>query len=109
MLFSDMLYMLVRYASRSDPVLKMPDVDCIRPCGVLVFSLLYCGLDLWCGKCCFGCLQFVWFPIYVSVCVVHVLCLTVLVNCLLNAFSNCVGEVNVLSLKVIGLCWFLGG
>ena len=37
------------------------------------------------------------FPIYVSVCV---LCLAVLVNCLLNEFAICVGEVNVFSLKV---------
>ena len=35
-----------------------------------------------------------------------ILCLTVLVNCLLNAFAICVGEVNVFSLKVIVL--FLG-
>ena len=37
--------------------------------------------------------------------VLCVLCVTVLVNCLLNAFSICVGEVNVLSLKVMVL-WF---
>ena len=36
-----------------------------------------------------------------------VLCSTVLVNCLLNAFAICVGEVNVLSLKVIVLFCFL--
>ena len=35
-------------------------------------------------------------------CVLCVLCLTVLVNCLLNVFAICVGEVNVFSLKVIG-------
>ena len=35
-----------------------------------------------------------------------VLCLTVLVNCLLNAFAICMGEVNVFSLKVMVL--FLG-
>ena len=34
-------------------------------------------------------------------CSLCVLCLTVLVNCLLNAFAICVGEVNVFSLKVI--------
>ena len=32
-----------------------------------------------------------------------VLCLTVYVNCLLNAFAICVGEVTVFSLKVIVL------
>ena len=31
----------------------------------------------------------------------------VLVNCLLNAFAICVGEVNVFSLKVIVLCCWL--
>ena len=39
--------------------------------------------------------------------VLCVLCLTVLVNCLLNAFAICVGEVNVFSLKVIVLFLFL--
>ena len=34
------------------------------------------------------------------------LCLTVLVNCLLNAFAVCVGEVNVFYLKV--MVFFLG-
>ena len=42
------------------------------------------------------------FPIYVPACVVC-FCLTVLVNCLLNAFANCVSEANVFSLKVIVL------
>ena len=37
--------------------------------------------------------------------VLCVLCLTVLVNCLLNAFATCVGEVNVFSLKVMVLFW----
>ena len=32
-----------------------------------------------------------------------VLCLTVLVNCLLNTFAICVGDVTVFSLKVIVL------
>ena len=36
-----------------------------------------------------------------------VLCLTVLVNCLLNAFAICMGEVTVFSLKMIGLCWLI--
>ena len=41
--------------------------------------------------------------------VLCVLCLTVLVNCLLNAFAICVGEVNVFPLKVIVLCLFFVG
>ena len=51
------------------------------------------------------------FSVVLSMCLL-VLCLTVLVNCLLNAFAICVGEVTVFSLKVIvvfGLCWcFIG-
>ena len=43
---------------------------------------------------------------FMSLFVLCVLCLTVLVNCLLNAFSICVGEVSVFSLKVMVL--FLG-
>ena len=49
--------------------------------------------------------------IYIRQCV---LCLTVLVNCLLNVFAICVGDVIVFSLKVIGLscvvlvvCWLI--
>ena len=41
--------------------------------------------------------------------VLCVLCLIVLVNCLLNAFAICVGEVTVLSLKVIVLFWCFVG
>ena len=46
--------------------------------------------------------------VFLSMClfVLCVLCLTVLVNCLLNAFAICVGEVSVFSLKVMVL--FLG-
>ena len=61
----------------------------------------YCHLDLYCGECYVGCLQFEWVPVYVFV--LCVLCLTVLVNCLLNAFAICVGEVSVFSLKVMVL------
>ena len=43
---------------------------------------------------------------YQCVCLFVCFVLTVLVNSLLNAFSICVGEVTVVSLKVIGL--FLG-
>ena len=41
------------------------------------------------------------------VCSLIVLCLTVLVNCLLNAFALSMGELNVFSLKVIVLCCWL--
>ena len=70
LLFSDVLHMLVRYAaiSKRSYVLEVPDVDFIRPCGVVVFALFYCRMDLCCGECYFSCLQFKCFPIYVSVC-----------------------------------------
>ena len=89
-------------------VREVHDVDFIRPCGVVVFALFYCRLDLYSGKCYFGCLQFVCF---LSIClfVLCVSCLTVLVNCLLNAFAICVGEVNVFSLFLgcAGFCWLI--
>ena len=44
--------------------------------------------------------------LFICLFVLCVLCLTVLVNCLLNAFAICVGEVSVFSLKVMVL--FLG-
>ena len=36
-------------------------------CGVVVFALFYCRLELCCGECYVGCLQFECVPIYVSV------------------------------------------
>ena len=49
--------------------------------------------------------------VFLSMClfVLCVLCLTVLVNCLFNAFAMCVGKVHVSSLKVsvvFGVCCF---
>ena len=69
------------------------------------FAKFYCHLDLCCGECYVG---FCSLSVFLSMClfVLCVLCLTVLVNCLLNAFAICVGEVNVFSLKVMVL--FLG-
>ena len=103
LLSSDMLYMLVIYANPSGHVREVHDADFIRPCGV-VFALFYCRLDLCCCESYFSCIQFVCY-LYVCLCVLC-LTLTVLVNCLLNEFANCVGEVNIFSLKVIVL--FLG-
>ena len=42
--------------------------------------------------------------VFLSICL-FVLCLTVLVNCLLNVFAICVGEVSIFSLK--GMVLFL--
>ena len=46
LLFSDVLYMLVRYASPNGPMCEVPDVVFIRLCSVVVFSLFYCCLNL---------------------------------------------------------------
>ena len=105
LLFSDVLYMLVRYASPSG-------LMCLRcrmltlsgtvawlfllfiaswTCVVVSVIVVVCSLSVFLSKCMF---------------VLYVLCLTVLENRLLNAFTICVGDVIVLSLKVIVL--FLG-
>ena len=103
MLFSDVLYMLVRYASPSG-------LMCLR-CLMLTLSFpveflfLLCFIAAW---TCVGVsvmLVVCSLSVFLSMCLL-VLCLTVLVNCLLNAFAICVSEVTVFSLKVIGL--FLG-
>ena len=84
-------------------MLELPDVDFIRPSGDFCFvlflpghvvvnvMLVVCSLSVFLSMCLF---------------ILCVLCLTVLVNCLLNVFAICVGEVNVFSLKVMVL--FLG-
>ena len=92
--------------SKRSYVLEVPDVDFIRPCGV-VFALFYCHLDLCCGECYVGCLQFECVPVYVSVCFV-----CFMFDCVGELFVICVGEVNVFSLKVIVLfsgvfCWLI--
>ena len=57
-------------------------------CVVVSVMLVVCSLSVFLSMCLF---------------VLYVLCLTVLVNCLLNAFAICVGEVNDFSLNVIVL------
>ena len=57
-------------------------------CVVVSVSLVVCSLSV-----------FLFICLFVSC----VLCLTVLGNCLLNAFAICVGEVNIFSLKVMVL------
>ena len=68
-------------------MLEVPDVDFIRPCGVVVFAMFYCRLDLCCGECHVGCPQLECLPINVSVCFVCTV-------------SDCVGVVTVFPLKV---------
>ena len=106
LLFSDMLSMLVRYASPSGPMyfrclmltlsgpVELLFLLCFNAtwtCDVVSVMLVVCSLSVFLSMCLF---------------VLCVLCLTVLVNCLLDAFAICVGEVSVFSLKVMVL--FLG-
>ena len=71
LLFSDVLYMLVRYASPSGPMcLNCLMLTLSGPVELLFLLLFYCRLDLCCGECYVGCLQFECFPVYVSVCFV---------------------------------------
>ena len=97
-----MLYMLVRYASPSGPM-------CLR-CLMLTLSgpvelFLLCFIAAW--PCVMVSVMFVVciLIVFLSMCLfgLCVLCLTVLVNCLLNTFAICVGEMNIFSLKVIVL------
>ena len=96
LLFSDMLYMLVRYASPSGPM-------CLR-CLMLTLSG---PVKLLCSLCFIATGTFVVVSVVLIVCrlcvflSMYVLCLIVLVYCLLNAFAICVGEVSVFSLKVM--------
>ena len=60
-------------------------------CVVVSVILFVCSLSVFLSMCLF---------------VLSVLCLTVLVNCLLNEFAICVDEGNVFSLK--GMVLFLG-
>ena len=113
LLFNDVLYMLVRYASPSGPM-------CLR-CLMLTFSdpvellFLLCFIAAWTCVVVSVMLVVCSFSVFLSMClfVLCVLCLNVLLNCLLNAFDICVGEVTVFSLKVIvlflGLCWCFVG
>ena len=102
MLFSDVLYMLVMYASPSGPM-------CLR-CPMLTLSglvelFLLCFIAAWACVVVSVMLVVCILSVFLSMCL-FVLCLTVFVNCLLNAFAICVGEVTVFSLKLIVL--FLG-
>ena len=80
-------------------MLEVPDVDFIMPCGVVVFTLFYCHLAVVSVM-----LVICSLSVFLSMClfVLCVLCLTVLVNCLLNAFAICVGEVSVEWISDIG-------
>ena len=102
LLFSYVLYMLVRYASPSGAMCLM----CLMltlSCPVELFLL--CFIAAWTCVVVSVILVVCSVSVFLSMClfVLCVLCLTVLVICLLNAFAICVGEVNIFSLKVIVL------
>ena len=93
-MFSDVLYMLVRYASPSGPM-------CLR-CLMLTLSgpvellFLLCVIAAWTCIVVSVMLVVCTLSVFLSMCL-FVLCLTVLANCLLNAFAICVGELTVFS------------
>ena len=101
LLFSDILYMLVRYASPIGPM-------CFR-CRMWTFSgpvellCLLCIIAAWTCVVVSVILVICSLSVFPSTClfVLCVLCLNVLVNYSLNAFAICVGEVSVFSLKVM--------
>ena len=103
LLFSNGLYMLVRYASPSGPMCLKLTLSCpvellFLLCFIAAWTCVVVGVRLVVSS----------LSVFLSMCmfVLCVLCLTVLVNCLLNAFAICVGEVNFFSLK--GMVLFLG-
>ena len=103
LLFSDGLYMLVRYASPSGPMcLKCLMLTLSGPVELL---FLLCFIAAWTCVMVSVMLVVSSLSVFLSMglFVLCVLCLTVLVNCLLNAFAICVGEVIVFSLKVMVL------
>ena len=95
LLFSDVLYMLVRYAIPNGPM-------CLR-CLMFTLSgpveLLFLLYFIAAWTCVVVSVMLVVgsLSVFLSMClfVLCVLCLTVLVNCLLDAFAICMGEVNV--------------
>ena len=105
LLFSDMLYILVRYASPSGTM-------CLRRLMLTLSSpveLLYllCFIGTWTCVVVSVMLVVYSLSVFLSWClfVLRVLCFTVLVNCLLNAFAICVDEkkVMVLFLRCVGV------
>ena len=83
LLFNDMLYMLVRYASPSGPMcLRCLILTSSGPVELFFFALFYCHLDVCCGECHAGCLHCECVSINVSVCFVF--------DCVGELFVECV-------------------
>ena len=93
----------MRYASPSGPMCLLCLLLTLS--GPVELLFLLCFIAAWTSVVVSVMLVDCGLSVFLSMCdclfVLCVLCLTVLVNCLLNAFSISVGEVNVLSLKVI--------
>ena len=106
LLFNDVLYMLVRYANPSGPMcltclmLTLP--------GLVELLFLLCFIAAWSCVVVSVMLVVCSLSVFLSMCL-FVLCLTVLVNCLLNTFASCVGEVTIFSLQVIVLFLYCVG
>ena len=102
-LFSDVLYILVRYARPSGPM----SLRCmmLTLSGHVELLLLLCFIAAWTCVVVSVMLVVCSLSVFLSMClfILCVLCLAVLVNCLFNAFAICVCEVNVFSLKVMVL------
>ena len=97
LLFSDVLYMLVRYANPSGPM----GLRCLilTLSGPVELLFLLCFIAAWTCVAVSVRIVVCSLSVFLSLClfVLCVLCLTVLANCLLNAFDICVGVVNVFS------------
>ena len=106
LLLRDVFYMLVRYASPCGPMgLRRLMLTLSGPVELL---FLLCFIAAWTCVVVSVMLVVCSLSVFLSIClfVLCVFCLTVLVNCLLNAFAICVGEVYVFSWKVIVFCFF---
>ena len=110
LLFIDILYMLVRYASPSGPIcLRCLMLTLSGHVELLVLLCFFASLTCVVGNVIMGVCSFCVF-LYRCLFVVCILCLIVLVNCLLNVFAICVSEVIVCSSRVFVLfmgCVFL--
>ena len=71
-LFSDMLYMLVRYVCPIGPSMCFRCLVLTLSSPVDCFTLFYCRLDLCCGDCYFCCLQCVFYLCICLCCVFYV-------------------------------------
>ena len=103
--FSDMLYMLVRYASPNSPMCFMSLMWTLSFTVELLF--LICFIASWTCIVVSVIIVVCSFCVYLAMClfVLYVLCLTVLVNCLLNAVAFYVSDRIVFPLKVIACFW----